>query len=174
MSVYEWNVYFEMGPKNFTVLADISINAFVDGKPTTPPALVPSIVEFDMDSKMNHRFKINFGIALCAGNTSHFDSMWYDPTFGLIFGAEDPTLPLTPQQKKVQNSQRIIIAVTVSVVLIIVILAISVPVVALFFRPYLARRRAGKADGSNIDNAGVSSPPHSSSNGWTRSAKPSD
>lgn len=159
------------GPKEyFTVIIDVVTNAFVDGKTTSPPLweTIP-LPPFKLTKEMNYSLRVNFGVPLCSGNTSHFDSFWYDPTFGTLFGAGDPTKPITPQERKVQNSQRVVVAVVVSVVVVIVILAIAIPTVAVWFRPYLARRKKGYNEG-NLDNAGATS---ETPNGWTRSAKPS-
>lgn len=161
------------GPKDtFTVTIDVVTNAYVDGKTTAPPLWDEFKFPFVMNAAMNHSLKVNFAVPLCSGNTSHFDTMWYDPTFGALFGSVDPTKPISPQERKVQNSQRVVVAVVVSVVVVIVILAIAIPTVAVWFRPYLARRRKGYAEGQ-LDNAGATSETQNGANGWTRSAKPS-
>lgn len=168
---------FQAGPPDeFMVTASIAINAFVDGKTTNPNTWQQLAVSFKMDDTMDYKLKVNFGVPFCAGNTSHFDTMWYDPTFGALFGP-DPTAPVSPVEKKIQNTTRIIVAVVVSIVVVLIIIAIAVPAVMLYFRPYLARRKAGYANG-HLGNSGTPSSPDSGKtsadgNGWTRSAKPS-
>lgn len=162
-------------PELFRFTANVALFGFVDGKPTNQTYL-PGL-DFPYVMAKDVGLDLNFGLVLTAGNTSHFESMWYDPTFAVLFAGGDPTKPQTPQQKRVANSQRIVVAVVVSVVVVVVLLVVLVPTVALVFRPYLARRRARGA--ANLDNAGGAPPANNTEQPegkkeWTKPSKPAN
>lgn len=170
-------------------------NATVDGGPLQLQSYIDATFYMDGDLRVNNGTAfdsgnlfvgafnpliVNIPFDICSNHKSHFQTLFYDPSFGAFFS------PLSSPSKKGSNSLTIGLAVGLSIgiiaviVIVIVVLSITYQPVREFFRPYTRRENARKhgkgarADGDSVGLSAVggadghSAPP----SGWMKPQKP--
>lgn len=112
---------------------------------------------------------------LCSNNRSHWNTIFYDPSFGVFFSAVSP-----PGSKESKNGKTIGLAVGITfgvlvvAIVVVIILAILVKPVREFFRPFTRRdhaRKAGKGVGPDSEQLAPADS-RSTQTGWSNARKP--